>query len=905
MAVDRKWFQLGVEDTFKAVESSPKGLGDEEARRRLAQYGPNELAEKGKQSPILLLIEQFKSPLILILLAACIVSVAIGEVMDAIVIFAIVFFCAMLGFVQEFRSEKAMEALKKMAAPMATVLRGREETQVPAAELVPGDVVIIHTGDRIPADSRLTHVADLQVDEASLTGESNPVPKFTHPIEGEEVPLGDRRNMVYMGTAATYGRGEGVVVATGMKSEFGKIAQMIQEVEEGETPLQESLGVVGKWLGIGSLAIVAFVALLGVLRGHEILEMFIWAVSLAVAAVPEALPAVVTISLAIGVQRIARRNGIIRKLPAVETLGCCNYICSDKTGTLTQNEMSIRKIYVNGDLVEVTGVGYEPKGDFMLHGKVIDATKAGPLRTLLESVTLCNDSRLVAVDGAWKIHGDPTEGAMVVAAAKAGISHEKIAELYPRVGEIPFSSETKRMTTIHQTPAGQLACAKGAPEVILDSCVCIHQDGKDRPITDADRQKILEMNQQMASDALRVLAVAHRPLNGAVSHEAAEQDMAFVGLVGMIDAPREEVKDAIKECDRAGIRSVMITGDHKLTAVAVARELGLMKEGGLAVTGAELDKMGDEDFDKVVEKIQVYARVSPSHKLRVVEALQKKRYVTAMTGDGVNDAPALKKADIGVAMGITGTDVSKEAAAMILVDDNFASIVAAVEEGRGIFGNIKKYLAYLLAANAGEIILMIFASMLGLPLPLIAIQLLWLNLTTDGLPALALAIDPPDPDIMDRPPRDPNQGIFTGKLVSFILVIGLLIAIATFVVFYFWADVDPGEHPDIVEKGQTMAFTTITMFEMFHVFNCRSGRHSIFKIGFFSNRWMVYAVALSITMQVAVVQVPFLQPLFHTQGLEPIDWLVVVLVGSMALWSVELWKLGSRRLSRGKESAIF
>ncbi|MFH1484840.1 MAG: calcium-transporting P-type ATPase, PMR1-type [Chloroflexota bacterium] len=906
MAGDRNWFQLSTEETFKALASSPKGLSSEEANKRLEQYGPNELTEKDKVSPIMLFIEQFKSMLILILLAACIVSAAIGEVMDAIVIFAIVFFCAVLGFVQEFRSEKAMEALKKMAAPMATVLRDGEEKQIPAAELVPGDVVVIHTGDRIPADSRLIEVANLQVDEASLTGESNPVSKFTHLIEGEDVSLGDRRNLVFMGTAATYGRGETVVVATGMKTEFGKIAEMLQAVEEKETPLQKSLGVVGRWLGIGSLAIVALVGLLGVIRGHDILEMFIWAVSLAVAAVPEALPAVVTISLAIGVQRIAKRNGIIRKLPAVETLGCCNYICSDKTGTLTQNEMTIRKIYVDGEIAEVTGVGYEPKGDFVVNGEVVDPSKESPLRVLLESATLCNDSRLVAVDGAWKIHGDPTEGAMVVAAAKAGLAHDKLSEMYPRVGEIPFSSETKRMTTVHQMPEGRRAYAKGATEVILDSCVNVNEGGKERKITDKDREKILEMNQQMASDALRVLAIAYRPMpDEDVPVQVAEQDMVFVGLVGMIDAPREEVKDAIKDCDRAGIRSVMITGDHKLTAVAVAKELGLLKEGGLAVTGGELDKMGDEEFERAVERIQVYARVSPSHKLRVVDALQKKGYVTAMTGDGVNDAPALKKADIGVAMGITGTDVSKEAAAMILVDDNFASIVAAVEQGRGIFGNIKKYLAFLLSCNAGEILLMIVAGLLGLPLPLIAIQLLWLNLTTDGLPALALAIDPADPDIMDRSPRDPKQGIFTGALISFILIVGVLIAIASFFVFFHWADVDPGDHPDIVRKGQTMAFTTITMFEMFNVFNCRSDRFSIFKIGFFSNKWMVYAVALSIAMQVAVVQIPFLQPLFHTVGLEPVDWLVIVVVSSLALWAVELWKFAASRINKGRPSPIF
>ncbi len=884
-ATEQKWYSLPVETAFESLGSSLRGLTEEEARERLTRFGPNELRREGGISPLAILLEQFKSILIIILLIAVIISVILGEYLDGGVIFAIVLASAILGFVQEYRAERAMEALQEMAAPTATTRRNGHEREIAAKELVPGDVVLLKAGDRIPADIRLVEAVNLTVDEAPLTGESTPVEKVTRAIDGEELPVGDRANMAYMGTAANYGRGEGVVVSTGMTTEFGKIASMLQDVGKEQTPLQINLDRVGKWLGAIALGITALVAALGVVRGHEILEMFIWGVSLAVAAVPEALPAVVTISLAIGVQRIARRHAIIRKLPAVETLGCTTVICSDKTGTLTQDEMTVRRLYVNRRIIEVSGVGYEPMGEFFADGNPYDVGQDEHLQTLLEAAALCNDTRLTQADGAWKITGDPTEGALVVVAAKAGLIKRELERQSPRVDEIPFSSETKRMTTIHVTSQGKRAYAKGAPEVILGSCTHVLQNGASGLLEEEEREAILDMAGRMASDALRVLGMAYKPLPAdALGTEGVEVGMVFLGLTGMIDPPRKESGHSIELCERAGIESVMITGDHKVTAMAVARELGLLKEG-IALSGAELDQLSDEEFEKIVERVEVYARVSPAHKMRVVEALQRKGHITAMTGDGVNDAPALKKADIGVAMGITGTDVSKEAADMVLTDDNFASIVAAVEEGRGIFDNIKKYLMFLLSCNAGEIMIMLIAGLVGLPLPVVAIQLLWINLTTDGFPALALAIDPPDPDIMERPPRDPKEGVFTPGVLVGIAVVAVMMP-ATILPVFLWR----ARTVELIE-AQTVAFTMITLFEICRVFSCRSERHSIFKLGLFTNRWLVYAAITSILMQMAVVYLPPLQSAFNTVPLGPLDWALVLPLSLTGFVGLELAKI--------------
>jgi Ca2+-transporting ATPase len=906
LAADKNWHNLEIAEVLAALASKREGLSQMEAQRRLAQFGPNELTERKKISPWLIFLEQFKNFLIIILLVAVALSAVMGEVADAIVIFAIVLFAAGLSFMQEYRAERAMEALKRMAAPTTSVLRDNEEVEVSARELVPGDMILLRTGDKIPADARLLEAINLKTDEASLTGESIPVEKTVKPLP-VEVGVADRNNMVFTGTATVYGRGLAVVTATGMTTEFGKIATLLQEVEKERTPLQVNLDQLGKWIAIGALALCFILAGLGVLRGHGILEMLIWGVSLAVAAVPEALPAVVTISLALGVQRMVQRHALIRKLPAVETLGSTTYICSDKTGTLTQDQMTVRRIYIDGVLMDVTGGGYEPKGEFRLGGEVVEPGKEVALRRLLQIGSLCNDTALSSNADIWSIKGDPTEGALVVAAAKAGLWQDELQIQFPRISEIPFSSETKRMTTTHKTNQGKIAYSKGAPEVILGSCNRIFSKGEEKALDAEDRRPIMVAAQGMAEDALRVLGLAYKQLDdAAVTSGDLEKDMVFVGLVGMIDPPREEVKEAVKICDQAGIKSVMITGDHKLTAVAIARELGILKDG-IASTGADIDKLSNEQFEELVEKIEVYARVSPSHKLRVVEALAQKGHVVAMTGDGVNDAPALRKADIGVAMGITGTDVTKEAADMVLTDDNFASIVAAVEEGRGIFNNIKKYLVYLLSCNLGEILLMaiviLFGPLFGLPagtIPLIAIQLLYVNLATDGLPAIALSVDPPDLDIMKQKPRPRRQTIFTVPVMRYLAGAGIWTALVTLAVF-LWS-VDSGK--DILE-AQGVCFLTLILIEFFNAFNCRSLEYSLFKIGPFSNRWLIWAILGTIAITIPIFYIPFLKETFRVHALTSLDWVVAVLSASTIFIGAEIYKLIiSRTRTKGQFSEV-
>ncbi len=897
MEINKNWHNLEIADVYASLDSKREGLSQKEAQRRLDEFGPNELSERKKISPWLIFLEQFKNFLIIILLIAVALSAVMGEVADAIVIFAIVLFAAGLSFMQEYRAERAMDALKRMAAPTASVLRDNMEIEISATDLVPGDIILLRTGDKIPADARLIEAVNLKTDEASLTGESTPVEK-----EGKalaiEASIADMTNIVFTGTAAVYGRGMAVVTATGMATEFGKIATMLQEVKKEQTPLQMNLDQLGKWIAIGALALCFILATIGVITAPEInkeliLRMLILGVSLAVAVVPEALPAVVTISLALGVQRMVRRHALIRKLPAVETLGSTTFICSDKTGTLTEDKMTIRRIFVDGKLIDVTGVGYEPKGEFHLGGKVLKPQGNAALQKMLYIGSLCNDTTLVSVDDVWSIKGDPTEGALVVMAAKAGLWQEELQIQFPRIGEIPFSSETKRMTTTHKMNEDKIAYSKGAPEVILSSCNRIYRNGVETALSSEDTKTLVAVAHEMAGDALRVLGLAYKQLkNTAVTSDDMEKDMVFVGLVGMIDPPREEVKEAVKTCDRAGIKSVMITGDHKLTAVAIARELGILKEG-LASTGAEIDKLDDEQFEALVEKIEVYARVSPAHKLRVIEALTKKGHVVAMTGDGVNDAPALKKADIGVAMGIAGTDVTKEAADMVLTDDNFASIVAAVEEGRGIFSNIKKYLIYLLSCNLGEILLMavviLFGPIFGLPagtLPLIAIQLLYVNLATDGLPAIALSIDPPDPDIMRQKPRPRKQTIFTAPVMRYLAGAGIWTALVTLAVF-LWA-VDSGK--DILE-AQGVCFLTLILIEFFNAFNCRSIEYSLFKIGPFGNKWLIWAILGTIAMTIPIFYIPFLEKTFGVHALTSLDWVVAILSASTIFILAEIYKL--------------
>jgi Ca2+-transporting ATPase len=923
----KAWYNLDVAEVVSSLGSNAEGLTPEEAEKRLSQYGHNELREEKKKISVWsLAAEQFKSTLIIILMAAVVISVGLGivsykpgvglpeEITDAIVIFAIVIACVALGVVEEYRSEKAMEALKKMAALTATVVRKGADVEIPARDVVPGDVVVLSTGDRIPADLRLIEAFNLRTDEASLTGESTPVEKATLVVGGAEVAIGDRKNMAYSGTTVAYGRGKGIAVATGMQTEFGRIAAMLQEVEEAKTPLEKNLDRVGKWLGYACLGVVAIVVGLvlvrtlissGAITGDVILQMFIWGVSLAVAAVPEALAAVVVISLSLGVRRMVKRHALIRRLSAVETLGCTTVICSDKTGTLTQDQMTVRQIYTGGRLIDITGVGYEPKGQFQLNDEAMDASQDTAVQTLMRINTLCNDTRLVSVEGVWGIKGDPTEGALVVVSAKAGLLQEEANNRFPRIDEIPFSSERKRMTTIHNTSEGKIAYSKGAPEIILDSCSHIlinSQESQEKPLTAQDKTGVLDTARQMAGQALRVLGMAYKPLPEMPAYkEDSETGMIFVGLVGMIDPPREEAKEAIRLCDKAGIKSVMITGDHKITAMAVARELGILKKN-VALTGAELDKLTDQEFEGNVDDVEVYARVSPAHKLRVIEAFDKRGEIVAMTGDGVNDAPALKKADIGVAMGITGTDVSKEAAAMILTDDNFASIVAAVEEGRGIFQNIRKYLIFLLSCNVGEVLIMFVAGLMGMALPLLAIHLLWVNLTTDGLPALALSVDPSDPDIMEQPPRDPKSGIFSRNMLITIGAIGVAMA-ATMIPMFIWKLTSEGGswrdlNNPLIPEAQTMVLCTMVLFELFTVLACRSEIHSFFKLRPLSNKWLIYANLSSLALLMGVLYIPALNGPFHVVHMGAEDWMWIVPVSISGFVIVEIVKLIYRRIGK-------
>jgi Ca2+-transporting ATPase len=878
------WHSLSVAETLKLLGTNRKtGLSANEARKRLQKNGPNALTRSAGVSPWTILLAQLKNVLILILIVGTALSAVLGHGVEAIAIGVIVAFAVLLGFLQEFRAEKAMDALRSMAAPKATVLRGGKEWKIDAAEIVPGDLILLETGDRVPADARLIEAVNLEADEGALTGESVPVEKGTDAVRKKEAAVGDRTDMVFAGTALTYGRGQAVVTATGMKTEFGAIAALLEGVKTETTPLQKNLDRVGKTLAKAALVIVLLIGGAGWYRGEPLVDILIFAIALAVAVVPEALPAVVTISLAIGVQRMVRRHALIRRLPAVETLGGVTVICTDKTGTLTRNEMTVRSAYVDGRMIEVTGSGYAPTGTFRESGK--ETVPGEGLLELLRGATLSSDARLVEEKGSYGIHGDPTEGAFVVAAAKAGLRKSDLEKRFPRIGEIPFTSESKRMITVHAHAGGTRAYAKGAAEVILDSCTRAWGEKGEKPLTKKDKEKILLVAKAMSAKALRVLAVARR--TGATL-ESGHNDMKFLGLVGMIDPPRTEAKEAIKTCKAAGIRVVMITGDHPVTAEAIARELGLLTDEKV-VTGADVESWTDAELRKRASMIGVYARVSPAHKLRVVTALQAKGHIVAMTGDGVNDAPALKKADIGVAMGITGTDVSKEAAAMTLLDDNFASIVAAVEEGRGIFSNIKKYLMYLLSSNIGEIGLMTGATLLGWPLPLSAVQILYVNLATDGLPALALAVDPPEGDLMRRPPRNPKTGIFTRQVVLLLLTGGLWSTVVT--LSLFWHARASGRGP---EEAMTMVFMALVLIEFCKAYLFRSERHSIFRKPF-ANKWLNISILAEIVSLLLIIYVPFLQVPFKTFALTSQDWLIVILAAVTIIPVVEIAKFVERQ----------
>jgi Ca2+-transporting ATPase len=844
-------------------------------------------------SPWSLLAGQFRNVLIVILLAATALSALLGHGVEAVAITVIVIFAVLLGFVQEYRAGRAIEALREMAAPRATVIRDGVEIDLPAREVVPGDLLVLAAGNRIAADGRLIHGVNLQAQEAPLTGESTPVEKHADVVIDAAAAIGDRRNMVYAGTTVGYGRGLAVVVATGGQTEVGHIAQMLLDVQPGRTPLQANLDRLGRMLARAALAIVALIVVLGLVRGQPFIEMLVFGIALAVAVVPEALPAVVTISLALGVQRMVRRRALMRRLAAVETLGSTSVICTDKTGTLTRDEMTVRRLYVAGQFVDVTGSGYVPSGQFHTGGVALeldprphDSLGEG-VRGLLEGAALASDAHLVrdAAKDTWEIKGDPTEGALVVAAAKAGLHKPELDGAWPRVHEIPFTAESKRMTTLHAGPAGMLAFAKGAPEVLLAACAAEQTPVGAVALDAPARARILAAAQRMAGDAMRVLAVA--TLRDATPG-ACERGMTLLGLVGMSDPPRPEARAAIETCERAGIRVVMITGDHPLTAEAVGRELGLLK-GGRVVTGSELAALDDATLEREVEHLDVCARVSPADKLRVIEALQKRGHVVAMTGDGVNDAPALKRADIGIAMGVTGTDVAREAAAMTLTDDNFASIVAAVEEGRGIFGNIKKYLMFLLSSNVGEIGLMAGTALLGMPLPLTAVQILYVNLATDGLPALALAVDPPEHDLMRRPPRDPRAGMFEPQVIALMLVGGawsMLVNVSLFA----WL-LHSGRP---LAEAMAMTFVSLVLIQFLKAYSYRSDHLSVLSRPF-ANRWLNLAVAWEVALLALILYLPVLQDPFGTFAMSGADWALVVGAAATVLPVLDVAKAALRR----------
>jgi P-type Ca2+ transporter type 2C len=903
------------------------GLTADQVRERLATVGPNELQEQPRPGFLQLLLAQFNNFLIILLIVAAVVSILLGEYVDAVAILAIVVLNAVMGVVQESRAERAIAALRKMAAPNALVIRDGQQQIIPARELVPGDVVFLEAGNYVPGDLRLVESINLRIDESALTGESHAVKKDAGVILDKDIPVGDRTNSAFMSSMITYGRGRGLVTATGMHTQIGLIAQMLQSFEEEPTPLQRRLDELGRSLGMAALAICAVIFVFGIFRDtqpamilsqgiraylethrYQIVGLFMTAVSLAIAAVPEGLPAVVTICLALGMQRMVKRHALIRKLTAVETLGCATVICSDKTGTLTQNKMTVTRGWVNGREFEVEGGGRIPDGSFRTGGKNFQPAKDPDTSLLLRGAVLCNDARLeesgeTEGERTWRMIGDPTEGALVVAALKAGLERENLEREMPRLGEIPFDSVRKRMTTIHPDAphrssgkSGYVAWMKGAPDIILDLCHSIRENGKETLLTDKKRRAVLEANHAMALGALRVLAVAYRPLPRlpeTLDPERVEQKMVFVGLLGMIDPPRPEIATAIKIAREAGLKTVMVTGDYPDTARAVAGQIGLLGEGHRILPGSDLDQMTDAELSEIADRVDVYARVSPQHKVKIVEALRSRGHVVAMTGDGVNDAPALKRADIGVAMGITGTDVSKETADIVLTDDNYSSIVAAIEEGRIIYSNIRKFVYYLVSCNIGEILIVLLSMLAGLPLPLQPIQLLWLNLVTDGAPALALGLEKGEPDIMQRPPRPAAEPVINRQMVIGIAIQAVTMTISVLAMFIYGLQ----RFPDSLAGAQTIAFATIISSELLRAFTSRSERLSIFQIGWFSNRWMLAAAGSSLALLLAVIYIPFFDPIFRTATLGWQDWLVMlpfILADSVA---AEVYKLILRRRS--------
>jgi Ca2+-transporting ATPase len=920
------------------LDVTHKGLTSQEAQERLKKYGLNELVAEKRRTALRMFLGQFKDIFILLLIAATIFSGIIGyyeylsgqseQVLEAfadvIIIGAIVIMVAITGFVQEYRAEKALDAMKKLTAPKAHVIRDGKDVIIPAREIVPGDILVLESGDQIAADARVLEAVELKTIEAVLTGESTPVNKDVSTVS-EETPISERRNTLFTATHVVYGRGKALVTSTGMSTEFGKIAEMVQTTVAEETPLQRKLDKFASKIAkvvIGVVVVIfaleAFEVLTQGFLLENIIEAFISAIALAISAVPEGLPAIVTVALALGAREFARRHALVRRLSSAESLGAVTVICSDKTGTITKGEMTVREIYADGKLVEVTGVGYEPKGEFKVNGKTV--TLGEDEKLLLKIGALCNNAQLRKKENenAWEIFGDPTEGALIVTATKAGLSREELEEEYPRIREVPFTSERKRMSTLHKNLQNEVfAYTKGAPEMILERCTHILENGQEVKLTEAKKVNVLKVNEQLASNALRVLAMAYKRLPSAVEQladRAIEEELVFVGLQGMIDPPRQEAIEANKTCKKAGIKTVMITGDHKLTAMAIAKEVGIFSEGDLVLTGVELDRLDAAEFDQQVERVSVYARVSPEHKLRIVNGWKKKGHIAAMTGDGVNDAPAVKAADVGVSMGITGTDVTKEASDMVLTDDNFATIVKAVEEGRVIYDNIRKYARFLIACNFDELLVIGSFALLGgifgaelFPLPLLPAMILWINLVTDGAPAVALATDPPDVDVMDRSPRKPKEGILHG-MGRFIILSFMLQSIGTILVFsleyYVWPShqwmingvINESLRQLVYEEAVTTAFLQAALFELFVVWNCRSEKRSVWRMGrnALKNKFFVIAEIVSIVATVGIVYIPLTQQLFHLYPLTLTDFAYVLGVASWGLFVLPEFTMNRR-----------
>ncbi|WP_368659181.1 calcium-translocating P-type ATPase, SERCA-type [Metabacillus halosaccharovorans] len=871
-----KWHEMRSDEVMDTIHSDRDvGLTNKEVQKRTQKFGLNELKEADRPSAIIIFLNQFKDFMVLVLLAATLISGLLGEYIDAIAIIAIVIVNGVLGFFQERRAERSLEALKELSAPQVTVLRDGKWEKILSKELVPGDIVKFTSGDRIGADMRLIDTKSLEVEESALTGESLPVQKSTQPIAGENVGLGDLTNMVFMGTLVTRGSGIGVVIGTGMNTAMGQIADLLQNAETMETPLQRRLEQLGKILIVVALFLTLLVVSIGVLQGHDLYNMFLAGVSLAVAAIPEGLPAIVTVALSLGVQRMIKQNSIVRKLPAVETLGCASVICSDKTGTMTQNKMTVTHVWSGDQVWNITGTGYHPHGEFLRDGDPVDATKTKTLQQILTFGSLCNTATIKEHDGQYQLDGDPTEGALLVAAMKAGLRKETLLKNFEVIEEFPFDSSRKMMSVIVRDKSGnQFVVTKGAPDVLAGVSRYILWNERQENFNSKYDTKVKQAIESLASQALRTIAVAFKPLKSNekinTSFEA-ERDLVFIGLQGMIDPPRPEVKQAVKECRDAGIKTVMITGDHIITAKAIAQQLNILPQNGKVMEGKDLSDLSVEELEEIVDDVYVFARVSPEHKLKIVKALQSRGHIVAMTGDGVNDAPAIKAADIGISMGVTGTDVAKEASSLILVDDNFATIKSAIKEGRNIYENIRKFIRYLLASNVGEILVMLFAMLLALPLPLVPIQILWVNLVTDGLPAMALGLDKPEGDLMNRKPRHPKEGVFARGLGWKVISRGFLIGIVTlaaFMIVYY-------RNPDDLAYAQTIAFATLVMAQLIHVFDCRSEK-SIFERNPFGNMYLIGAVISSILLMLVVIYYPPLQPIFHTLPILARDWLLIL-----------------------------